>query len=148
MKEWREGKSRGRPRDAPFNPPDFDHTQEESDTSSYYPQHTGTGDMRPLAQINEDDEPQSPFADPQVRTRYGTGPPPSLPPVDVSGSGPRQSMDTYGAFSDPAPSGYLDPPDGVSRTMAYADPYAAVRANIGPRVNPTSPTSQPPSYQY
>ncbi|KAG8932178.1 hypothetical protein FRC01_000157 [Tulasnella sp. 417] len=101
--------------------------------------------MRPLSHIQEeDDEPRSPFNDPP-QTRYGAGPPPTLPPVNV-GHG-RQSMDTYGAFSDPAPSGYQDPPE-VSRTMQYADPYAVVRSSIGPRGNATSPTgTTPPSYQ-
>jgi len=136
IKEWREGKQRGRPRDPPFmNPIEYSH--EESDTSSYYP--AGSAEAaRPLSQINEDDEPQSPFVDPPM-ARYGAGPAPSLPPVDIGGPAPRQSMDTYGAFSDPAPSGYLDPPEGVSRTMAYADPYAAVRANIGPRTGNAPP---------
>ncbi|KAJ8580787.1 hypothetical protein M405DRAFT_752850 [Rhizopogon salebrosus TDB-379] len=65
----------------------------------------------------------------------------------------RPSMDAYGAFSDPAPSGfggvsttYAPPPSDpatprVSRTMQYADPYAAVRASLA-----TSTTS-PPSYE-
>ncbi|KAJ8581677.1 hypothetical protein M405DRAFT_800993 [Rhizopogon salebrosus TDB-379] len=58
----------------------------------------------------------------------------------------RPSMDAYGAFSDPAPSGYrrrthLLPTPRVSRTMQYADPYAAVRASLA-----TSTTS-PPSYE-
>jgi hypothetical protein len=65
----------------------------------------------------------------------------------------RPSVDAYGAFSDPAPSGFGDvstmyapPPSDpvtprVSRTMQYADPYAAVRASLA-----TSTTS-PPSYE-
>lgn len=89
-------------------------------------------------------------------------------------------MDAYGAFSDPAPSGfgsstqgYAPAPTGytggyasaspsrtgtappilpepdmggpmVSRTMQYADPYAAVRASIAG--GSTSPTGRPPSY--
>jgi hypothetical protein len=84
-------------------------------------------------------------------------------------------MDAYGAFSDPAPSGFgtalynqaangyttlphlegppiLPEPDlggpMVSRTMQYADPYAAVRATIAGQQGPVSPTSvlPPPSY--
>lgn len=53
-------------------------------------------------------------------------------------------MDAYGAFSDPAPSGFggvsashapatSESESGapkVSRTMQYADPYAAVRASL------------------
>ena len=91
----------------------------------------------------------------------------------------RPSMDAYGAFSDPAPSGFgtsrynqaasgytnshstapsarsnsggppvLPEPDlgpMVSRTMQYADPYAAVRASIAGGSG--SPTSVPPSYE-
>jgi len=63
----------------------------------------------------------------------------------------RPSIDAYGAFSDPPPSGFGPGPSsptspGVSRTMQYADPYAAVRATIG---NPSVPAgSQPPSYEY
>jgi len=92
-------------------------------------------------------------------------------------------MDAYGAFDDPAPSGfgtahqggYSAPPGGysesygtaspsrqytgppilpepdmggpmVSRTMQYADPYAAVRASIAAQQGPSSPTAGPPSY--
>jgi hypothetical protein len=64
----------------------------------------------------------------------------------------RPSMDAYGAFSDPAPSGYgasspgagsgAMPQPGVSRTMQYADPYAAVRASIAGG----GQASGPPSY--
>lgn len=101
----------------------------------------------------------------------------------------RPSMDAYGAFSDPAPTGFgtsypgysqpaqpqyqssspprpqsaappssslgaggapfLPEPDlgpRVSRTMQYADPYAAVRANIaGGSTSP--PAVAPPSYE-
>lgn len=147
LKEWREGKVRGssRPRDPPFTAP-IEHSHEDSEASSYYPP-TGERDaMRPLSHIQEeDDEAQSPFNDPP-QTRYGAGPPPTLPPVNT-GHG-RQSMDTYGAFSDPAPSGYLDNPEPVSRTMQYADPYAVVRSSIGPR-SPTAGAAgaAPPSYQ-
>ncbi|KAF8899881.1 hypothetical protein CPB84DRAFT_1815505 [Gymnopilus junonius] len=63
----------------------------------------------------------------------------------------RPSMDAYGAFSDPAPvdSGIraLPPLPGpmLSRTMQYADPYAAVRASIAGQPS-TSPPG-PPSYE-
>ncbi|KAI9512961.1 hypothetical protein F5148DRAFT_1159530 [Russula earlei] len=55
---------------------------------------------------------------------------------------PRPSLDAYGAFSDPAPSGFGAPSNdvtGVSRTMQYADPYAAVRASVA--------RTSPPAYQ-
>ena len=64
---------------------------------------------------------------------------PSAPGFGNSQPAPRQSIDAYGAFSDPAPSGfaggfapnqYADSGPRISRTMQYADPYAAVRASI------------------
>jgi len=140
LKEWRQGKVRGpRPKDPPFTNP-VEHSYEGSDASSYYPSRTtNVGPRRPLTDVDEDEEPpQSPFADPQ--TRYVPGMAQAMAPIDAPA--PRQSMDTYGAFSDPPPTGYNDPPEGVSRTMQYADPYAAVRANIGPRV------THPPPPQY
>jgi hypothetical protein len=82
----------------------------------------------------------------------------------------RPSMDAYGAFSDPAPSGFgtaspnytssygaaspsrtasgapiVPEPDlgpRVSRTMQYADPYAAVRTTVSGQT-----PSSPPSYE-
>ncbi|KIO34607.1 hypothetical protein M407DRAFT_240463 [Tulasnella calospora MUT 4182] len=102
--------------------------------------------MRPLSHIQEEDgDPRSPFNDPP-QTRYGAGPPPTLPPVNTGHK--LQSMDTYGAVSNPAPSGYLDNPEPVSRTMQYADPYALIRSSIAPR-SPTAGATgaAPPSYQ-
>lgn len=128
-----------------------EHSHEASDTSSYYPQRTtGVGARKPLTDVDEEEEePQSPFSDPP-QTRYADTNAPILPPLNTGG-GPRQSMDTYGAFSDPAPSGFntgsQPPSPGVSRTMQYADPYAAVRANIGPRVGQPN-IGGPPSYDY
>lgn len=142
VKEWQQGKVRGR-RDPPFVNP-VEHSHEASDTSSYYPARTtGIGARKPLTDVDEEEEPQSPFSDPP-ETRYAPSQPPTLPPLNT---GPRQSMDTYGAFSDPAPTGFSSQPasPGVSRTMQYADPYAAVRANIGPR---TGQSNGPPGYDY
>ena len=95
---------------------------------------------------------QSPFSD---NNRYSAAPSSTqtIPstyataPTAPSIPAPRQSMDVYGAFSDPAPSGFgaapqlpqpnfgrpLSPPvesPRVSRTMQYADPYAAIRATV------------------
>ncbi|KAG6334110.1 hypothetical protein ID866_4972 [Astraeus odoratus] len=77
----------------------------------------------------------------------------STPPAATS----RHSVDAYGAFSDPSPTGfggatssYALPPTAdpntprVSRTMQYADPYAAVRASISASTTSTAP----PSYTY
>lgn len=63
---------------------------------------------------------------------------------------PRPSIDAYGAFSDPAPTGFAASPTsenpGLSRTMQYADPYAAVRNAVVQGA--TSPPPNPPSYSY
>ncbi|KAG2153947.1 hypothetical protein DEU56DRAFT_907413 [Suillus clintonianus] len=70
----------------------------------------------------------------------------------------RPSMDAYGAFSDPAPSGFggvsasyaptASEPGApkVSRTMQYADPYAAVRASLATSTGPAGPTNYEPTY--
>ncbi|KAG8968598.1 hypothetical protein FRC03_006718 [Tulasnella sp. 419] len=138
IKDWRSGKLH-RPRDPPFTHPIVDTAHD--DESSYYPANRDARQTLTTHEEEEEEEDQSPFNDPQPR--YGEGPAPSLPPVDV---GPRPSVEVYGAFSDPAPTGYGNT-EGVSRTMQYADPYAAVRANIG---GPRSPgqSQPPPTYQY
>ncbi len=133
--EWRKNRA-SRPRDPPFEQPG-----EEGYAESAYE----------VPSIKEDEnDTTSPFSD---AYRYsgvsstaigssagGLGSPkyniPSAPQ-------PRPSLDAYGAFSDPAPSGFGASPgdsgvSGVSRTMQYADPYAAVRASVG---------SAPPEYQ-
>ncbi|TFY75578.1 hypothetical protein EWM64_g8434 [Hericium alpestre] len=145
--DWRSGKS-SRPRDPPFHPPE---DEEYGDEESTYEQ---------LRKTSPTDDIHSPFADtnrlsnatavPSVENGYGrSNYNHSPPPIQ-----PRQSLDVYGAFSDPAPSGYsptpaaaAPPPDGappqagVSRTMQYADPYAAVRASVASTATPPSYTS-------
>lgn len=78
---------------------------------------------------------------------YSTAPTTTTAPTtstNTSYPASRPSMDAYGAFSDPAPSGFggvsasyapaaSESGPGaprVSRTMQYADPYAAVRASL------------------
>lgn len=130
--EFRKNRA-SRPRDPPFEQP---HDGEEGDEESGY-------DI-PSKQDYED---SSPFSDAYrysgasstaVGSAAGglTSPKYNIP----SAPQPRPSLDAYGAFSDPAPSGFdASPGDsgvtGVSRTMLYADPYAAVRASVvsGPR---------------
>ena len=176
---WRSGKSRG-PRDPPFRPPmssttgdvDYDELEDEESTYEHVPP------IRDNANSGS-----SPFSENAAENR--TSQSYVLPPVGGVGgfSAPassgfpaaRPSMDAYGAFSDPAPTGYGGVPagqpstfstasglsntssGGVSRTMQYADPYAAVRASIAgaPSALPpagysgsTSPvrTNGPPSY--
>jgi len=78
----------------------------------------------------------------------------ATPPAAVAS---RPSFDAYGAFSDPAPTGFggasssFAPPTiseanepRISRTMQYADPYAAVRASFTSTSN--GPSGAPPSY--
>ncbi|KAL5503901.1 hypothetical protein ACEPAH_7972 [Sanghuangporus vaninii] len=176
---WRSGKAR-HPRDPPFNPPVgseqgvYDELEEEEDESTY---------GRPAPLRGSSTHADSPFTDGAAVNRNSQAPSYTLPPVSGVGSfnpsgvssaagsipAARSSVDAYGAFSDPAPSGYggtppvqqqsfgtasgLDnmSPGGVSRTMQYADPYAAVRASIagGPAPSTYSTPSSaqgPPSY--
>lgn len=176
---WRSGKARG-PRDPPFDPPAgseaggiYDELEEDDEESSY-------GRVPPLRENSN--IAASPFSDNNAASnRNSQASSYVLPPVGgvgnfnspgvvpAAGSMPaaRMSVDAYGAFSDPAPSGYGAPPPaqqatfntasglsdvssaGVSRTMQYADPYAAVRASIG-STSPSYPGSTappgPPSY--
>ncbi|KAF9565418.1 hypothetical protein CPC08DRAFT_189701 [Agrocybe pediades] len=176
--DWRSGKLHGH-RDPPFHRPqptqDEEAVDEEEEEASYthvppVRRATATGNR-----YDNSDSTQSPFADPQRYSQVAT---PYTPAVQQPMAG-RPSMDAYGAFSDPAPSGFgtsnagysnaatsypgmgspvrsaqamppiLPEPDMggpmVSRTMQYADPYAAVRASIAGQ--PTSPTKgAPPGY--
>jgi len=130
--EWRSGKVRGRRRNTgreeSFVPPAVDDSESvfsRNDTEYRRPQEDDE---------DEDDrhnDHRSPFADqaPQL-------PPPSFA-LDPQ---PRASMDAYGAFSDPAPSGYggnaptspVGAPQrhGTSPTTP-SDPYAQIQLNIG-----------------
>ncbi|KAG5650816.1 hypothetical protein H0H81_010941 [Sphagnurus paluster] len=97
-------------------------TQYAPSPSTYSPSHT-----LPPPDVG------SPFADP----RYD--------PEPVG----RPSMDAYGAFSDPAPSGFAAAAPGaprVSRTMQYADPYSAVRASIAGS-QASAAGGAPPTYE-
>lgn len=77
----------------------------------------------------------------------------ATPPAAAS----RPSLDAYGAFSDPAPTGFGGVSNSfapqttaeangprISRTMQYADPYAAVRASL--TSSNGSLGAPPPSY--
>jgi len=148
--EWRSGK-RTRARDPPFIHPE--------NASGYAPSIAPTHDDG-----DDDDEENDAFRPIQNQTgRTGTTPSraPYLPPIrgntkPVSpfadeNRAPRQSMDAYAPFSDPEPSGYAgaSASPGVSRTMQYADPYAAVKANLAAATAPGhSGSATPPSYEY
>ncbi|KAG8213158.1 hypothetical protein J3R82DRAFT_11566 [Butyriboletus roseoflavus] len=88
-------------------------------------------------------------------TAYSSSAPRSNGYVTPPAAASRPSLDAYGAFSDPAPSGFggvsssFAPPTAgdsnaprISRTMQYADPYAAVRASLA-----ASGHAPPPSYE-
>ncbi|KZS92381.1 hypothetical protein SISNIDRAFT_486422 [Sistotremastrum niveocremeum HHB9708] len=149
--EWRSGKTI-RPRDPPFAHPEDaegyaesvttrntgreEEEEEEIQQPSYAPVAARPPQLSPIRGPGESLSfpTPSPFSD---EHRY-------VPPEPQ----PRASMDTYGAFNDPLPSGYgpaaVQPPvvsPGVSRTMQYADPYAAVRASVA-----QPPAVSPPSY--
>lgn len=146
--DWRKNKNRG-PRDPPFAHPEVpaDYVSQEDEESLY------RQPSRKSTYVDDrDEEPaQSPFSDehrysgvPSLNnnnTPYNSGAPPQLP---------RPSFDAYGAFSDPAPSGFApsggSPTDGgprISRTMQYADPYAAVRATVASAGQTTAPPPAP-----
>jgi hypothetical protein len=137
--EWRKNRA-SRPRDPPFEQP-----------------HDGEGDEESGYEVpskQDYDDTSSPFSDTYrysgasstaVGSAAGgfTSPKYNIPSAPL----PRPSLDAYGAFSDPAPSGFdASPGDsgatGLSRTMQFADPYAAVRASIV-----TGPRSSSPGYQ-
>jgi hypothetical protein len=133
--EWRKNRA-SRPRDPPFEQP-----HEEGDEESAY-------EVPSLKQ--DEDDTSSPFADAYrysgaSSTAIGSFGSPTSPKYNIpSAPQPRPSLDAYGAFSDPAPTGFGGSPvdsgvTGVSRTMLYADPYAAVRASVTSGTTQSSP---------
>lgn len=159
---WRTGRLNAS-RDPTFIPPqindDDDAYDEESTHTSVHPPRS-TSMAAPVAEddaYDSSNEVNSPFADPHHHnsaTAYNGYP--TVTPVVPSAA--RPSLDAYGAFSDPAPSGFINPPGfstapaqpsqlsmpipdrgpRVSRTMQYADPYAAVRASLAGQGSPPS----------
>ncbi|KAJ7056552.1 hypothetical protein C8F01DRAFT_1154082 [Mycena amicta] len=150
--DWRSGKlhSHSGPRDPPFTHPTQEATDYEMDYDPDDEEYQHIPPRRTTAAAGDSYDPAAtsgpnPFAD---QNRYA---------APAAG---RPSVDAYGAFSDPAPSGFspaaprfgsnspsagppvlpqqdLGPP--MSRTMqhaAYSDPYAAVRASIAGGPNP------------
>jgi len=135
--EWRKNRS-SRPRDPPFEQPT------DGDEESAY-------EVPSLKQ--DEDDTSSPFSDTYrysgtSSTAIGSFGTPSTPKYNIpSAPQPRPSLDAYGAFSDPAPTGFGGPPvdsgaAGLSRTMQYADPYAAVRASVASATTHSSPGYQ------
>jgi len=132
--DWRNGKSMG-PRDPPFT-----HPTEFSEVSTHGEGEFDDEESAYHAKPAESAESQSPFADNNSPSAYAPPTSTYAPPAM-----PRPSIDAYGAFSDPPPTGFagagtgptmgsMTPPASeaprISRTMQYADPYAAVRATV------------------
>lgn len=150
--DWRSGRLT-RPRDPPFHPPvevhEGGYEEGDDEESSYH--HIPPVSHRATT-YDDSNAQSSPFSD-NSRFRDSDAPSNASPGGYGGGGIPagRPSMDAYGAFSDPAPSGFAPPsPSGmpqpaVSRTMQYADPYAAIRSSINPSSEPAPST--PPSYE-
>ncbi|KAF9452336.1 hypothetical protein P691DRAFT_661155 [Macrolepiota fuliginosa MF-IS2] len=170
--QWRSGKL-GAPRDPPFRPPQ-EHDLEEGDDeeeegyTSIPPVRQSTVDALPPARYDAPNTAVNPFSD---SNQYSAPSASAYTPTSTSQPlAGRPSMDAYGAFSDPAPTGFgtaspnyssaygsaspartattgppiIPEPDlgpRVSRTMQYADPYAAVRATVSGQAPPSSPPS-------
>jgi len=149
--DWRSGKFAG-PRDQPFTHPEDDLDNELDDEESRY---EATIPSRRTT-VEDATAVQSPFSD---NNRYSGASSTAVPTTagytsptrysSPTAAQPRPSLDVYGAFSDPPPTGFGAPSapstedagPHVSRTMQYADPYAAVRASV-------AASSGPPSYSY
>ncbi|KAG7089632.1 hypothetical protein E1B28_011295 [Marasmius oreades] len=166
---WRQGKLLG-PRDPPFeHPTDMNDAHEDDDEEASYHH------IPPVRSTSNTDVPANPFTDSNRYSAASSAPIANYTTSNYSPAVPvaagRPSMDAYGAFSDPAPSGFgvhsparansggapmIPGPDlgpQLSRTMQYADPYAAVRANLTSaqqqqaHSSPYGAPSVPPSYE-
>ncbi|KZT06022.1 uncharacterized protein LAESUDRAFT_654232 [Laetiporus sulphureus 93-53] len=149
--DWRNGRSM-RPRDQPFtHPTEFSEVATTAEGDGDYDDQESQY-SKPIAQSNAS---QTTFDTAYVPPALPT---PAQPAASYAAPVPsRPSMDVYGAFSDPTPTGFgsaastpssptSDMPR-VSRTMQYADPYAAVRATLAAGQQPAA-HSGPPSYSY
>jgi hypothetical protein len=169
--QWRSGKLLG-PRDPPFHPPQDQHDVEEGEEEEGYTsippvrQHSVHTSV-PSTRYDAPSE-ANPFSDSNQYSIPSSAYTPTSNSQPLAG---RPSMDAYGAFSDPAPSGFgtaspnyssaygtaspahtatngvpiIPEPDvgpRISRTMQYADPYAAVHASISGQA-----PLPPPSYE-
>jgi hypothetical protein len=182
--DWRSGKLHAH-HDPPFSIPQGNHDEEEAEEEEASYTHVPPArQTSSSSRYDNSNATNSPFADGSRYAVSGSGGPTSptayTPASTAQPLAGRPSMDAYGAFSDPAPTGfgtsspgYTTAPSGysgsgyapsparttgppilpepdlgprVSRTMQYADPYAAVRATIAGQQGPASPTGLPPSY--
>ncbi|KAF9509686.1 hypothetical protein BS47DRAFT_1373458 [Hydnum rufescens UP504] len=125
--DLRSGKISRRSHDPPFSRPSDDPRDDDAESILSRPVNRGGGDR----DGDGDGVSQSPFAD---SNRYRN---PSSPSTAVRTS--RSSMDPYGAFSDPAPSGY---PPSATAPGARASSLSPTRG--GETSRPTAPL--PKSY--
>ena len=161
--DWRSGKLfRAAARDPPFVIPSVNDPEEGDQEDAdvvYTPQAQSAPVSVPQARYDPPNydppsSPSNPFSDVNrypVSASAFTATVPSAAPPSIPAA--RPSIDAYGAFSDPAPSGFgtssppppsnIAEPPRISRTMQYADPYAAVRASVAGGYTP----SVPPSYE-
>jgi len=179
--DWRSGRLSPH-REPPFTRPTHQPSETEHEDDDYH----HVSPIRQTAPGRYDEESARPVSSTNpFNDSYSA--PSAIPPSSGAYTGVpagRPSMDAYGAFSDPAPTGFgntygsgsggygqtggsaypaspprqaqqvsgpptipeIDLGPRVSRTMQYADPYAAVRANIGGGTSPTGPAG-PPSYE-
>ena len=181
--DWRSGRLfQHLPRETPFQPPIRDEEEaEEEDYVNVPPRHA-----RSTPSGYDSPNTSNGYTQSSSQQRRYSGAPTSSQQAPQSYSAApaagRPSLDAYGAFSDPAPSGFgssgynsnsrtpytssspshyrsgtpsapsIPEPDFgqpmVSRTMQYADPYAAVRASIaGGASGSPAPQGMPPSYE-
>ncbi|KAI9001548.1 hypothetical protein BD414DRAFT_475006, partial [Trametes punicea] len=159
--DWRNGKS-SRARDPPFTHPmeaseGTEYTRANDQDEEYMDEE---GQQKPFT--DNSNTAYSPFSDSNrlsgvpSTTAASSYQPPVSTPFASSQPAPRPSLDVYGAFSDPAPTGFaggfaappqvVDDAPRISRTMQYADPYAAVRASVASGLSaPGSGAATPPS---
>lgn len=178
--DWRSGNLTTRPLDPPFTRPDIEEVEEEDEapeTTAYQPVGSAVPPPSQISQTittlpptatasrrsthDDSDVASSPFSDSNRWSAINTTTTvPSSAPRNSGYATPpaaasRLSLDAYGAFSDPAPSGFggvsssfapssTGDPNAprISRTMQYADPYAVVRASLA-----ASGHAPPPSYE-
>ena len=167
--DWRDGKLT-HPRDPPFTHPEEPEDLDEEESIAEPSEHRKSSYTTNSAAYDNPYDPSSnatdsPFND---NNRYSGVPSVSTTSYATAPSMPasRPSMDAYGAFSDPPPSGFapspppqnfappISPPPGApSRVMQYAtsaggaDPYDAVRSKLNASRTQSPPGhSNPPSY--
>ncbi|GLB40659.1 putative membrane-associating domain containing protein [Lyophyllum shimeji] len=168
--DWRSGKlhtGHAGPRDPPFTRPEMTQDledglaeeEEEEDQNDGYARVPRPNSYAPSSNSHPSRYDNTFAAAPAAGSPFGDenryNPPGSSNAPPSSYAAGRPSMDAYGAFSDPAPSGFasstmqqqqqVQEPPRMSRTMQYADPYAAVRASIAGGGH--GGQSVPPSYE-